>query len=153
MRIGELCTREVVYCERTTGVVELAQLMRRHHVGDLIVVDRRDGKLLPVGIVTDRDLTVEVLAQRLDPDSLTAGDLMRRGLVTAKETEQVHDAIERMRTKGVRRLPVVDDQGGLIGVLSVEDVTELLAEELTETTRIGPYGVALEKDGITRARV
>lgn len=145
MRIGELCTREVVYCERTTGVVEVAQLMRHHHVGDLIVADRRDGRLLPAGVVTDRDLTVEVLAQQLDPDTLTAGDLMRKGLVTVKEAEPVEHAIERMRSRGVRRLPVVDEFGSLIGVLTADDVTEYLAEQLNAVTRIGPYGVALEK--------
>jgi CBS domain-containing protein len=99
MRIGELCTREVVYCERTTGAVEVAQLMRSHHVGDLVVVDRRNGRLRPVGIVTDRDLVVEVLARRVDPESVTAGDLMSAALVTAKQSEPVHDAIERMRAR------------------------------------------------------
>jgi CBS domain-containing protein len=100
--------------------------------------------------VTDRDLTVEVLAQRIDPDTLTASDLMRKGLVTARENEAVEEAIERMRREGVRRLPVVDELGGLIGVLTADDVTEFLAAELTDITRIGPYGVALEKAGFNR---
>lgn len=150
MRIGELCTREVVYCERATGVVEVAQLMRSHHVGDLIVVDRCNGRLRPVGIVTDRDLVVEVLARRVDPDSVTAGDLMTTALVTAQETEPVHDAIERMRARAVRRLPVVDDEGLLIGVLTADDVTELLAEELTEVARIGLRQLAVEKSARAR---
>jgi CBS domain-containing protein len=145
MRIGEICTREVVYCERTTPVVDMADLMRRHHVGDLIVTEHRDGRLVPVGIVTDRDLVVEVLAQGIDPGSLTASDLMSKELATANQSEVIYDAIERMRAKGVRRLPVTDDQGCLIGVLTADDVTEFLAEELTGVARIGPRQVALEK--------
>lgn len=145
MRIGEICTRDVVYCERVTTVIEMADLMRRYHVGDLIVAERRDGKLVPVGIVTDRDLVVEVLAQGIDPGALTASDLMGKELTTADESEAIYDAIERMRTRGVRRLPVIDDQGCLTGVLTADDVTEFLAEELNAVARIGPRQVALEK--------
>lgn len=152
MRIGEICTREVVYCDRTTGVPELAQLMRRHHVGDLIVADNRGGKLIPVGIVTDRDLVVEVLAQGVDPGSLTAGDLMTKSLKTAKEGEAVSDAIERMRRESIRRLPVIDDQGSLIGVLTADDVTEFLAEELTAVARISPRQLATERTTLDRAQ-
>jgi CBS domain-containing protein len=62
MQIGEVCSREVVYCDRGASVVEVAKLMRNHHVGDLIVAESRDGTLVPVGVVTDRDLVVKVLA-------------------------------------------------------------------------------------------
>jgi len=145
MRIGEICTREVLYCGRDAGVLEVAQLMRNHHVGDLIVAETRDGRLEPVGIVTDRDLVVKVLAEGVAPDVLTAGDLMTRNVVTAEESESVYEAIARMRAEGVRRLPVVDANGTLVGVLSADDVTEFLAEELTGVARIGPRQSVLEK--------
>ena len=145
MRIGEICTREVVHCGRDTSVAEIAQLMRNHHVGDVIVVEPHQGKLVPVGIVTDRDLVVQVLAQGVGPDALTANDLMSDELVTAVESEVVYDAIWHMRTKGIRRLPVVDERKYLIGVLTADDVTEFLAEELTEVARIVPRQVKLEK--------
>ena len=144
MRIGEICTREVVQCERTTPVAAIAQLMRNHHVGDVIVVDRKEGKSVPVGIVTDRDLVVQVLAQGVNPGGLTAKDLMNEDLVTAQESEVVYDAIWHMRSKGIRRLPVVDVQKFLIGVLTADDVTEFLAEELMEVARIVPRQVKLE---------
>jgi CBS domain-containing protein len=145
MRIGEICTREVVYCGGDASVLEVAQLMRNHHVGDLIVAETRDGRLEPLGIVTDRDLVVKVLAEGVAAEALTAGDLMTRDLVTAAEAESVHEAIERMRAEGVRRLPVVGDGGALIGVLSADDVTEFLAEELTGLAHIAPRQSVLEK--------
>ena len=145
MRIGEICTREVVYCGRADSVLEVARLMRNHHVGDLIVAERRDGRLEPVGIVTDRDLVVKVLAEGVAPATLTAGDLMTRSLLAAEESATVHEAIERMRAEGVRRLPVISADRSLIGVLSVDDVAEFLAEELGGLARIGPRQSALEK--------
>jgi len=145
MRIGEICTREVVHCGRDEGVLEIAQLMRNHHVGGLIVAEMRDGRLQPVGIVTDRDLVVKVLAEGVAPETLTAGDLMTRSLLAAEESASVHEAIERMRAEGVRRLPVIGADKSLIGVLSVDDVAEFLAEELTGLARIAPRQSVLEK--------
>jgi CBS domain-containing protein len=145
MRIGEICTREVVHCAPDASVPELAQLMRNHHVGDLIVAEARSGRLEPLGIVTDRDLVVKVLAEGVAAQTLTAADLMTRKLVTGAEAESVHEAIERMRAEGVRRLPVVAADGVLVGVLSADDVTEFLAEELTELAHIAPRQSVLEK--------
>ena len=145
MRIGEICTRSVVTCGRDTSVLALAQLMRNHHVGDVIVVDEHEGKLTPVGVVTDRDLVVEVVAKSVNPDLLRAGDLIANELVTAFESELVYDAIWHMRSKGIRRLPVVDANNHLLGVLTADDVTEFLAEELTEVARIVPRQIKLEQ--------
>ena len=145
MRIGEICTREVVFCDPETSVVEIARLLRNHHVGDLIVAEKGRSGLAPIGLVTDRDLVVKVLAEGVAPDRLVAADLMTRRVVTAVESADVHEAIERMRGEGIRRLPVVDGSGALIGILSADDVTELLAEELTDLARIPPRQSAFEK--------
>ncbi len=145
MRTGEICTRQVVYCGRHASVLEIAQLMRNHHVGDLVVAETRDDVLKPLGVVTDRDLVVKVLAEGVAPETLTAADLMTRKLVTALDTESAHEAIVRMRAEGIRRLPIVDRGGALIGVLSADDVTEFLAEELTEVAHIAPRQSGLEK--------
>lgn len=145
MRIGEICTREVVYCSPDENVAEIARLMRNEHVGDVIVAERRGGNLVPLGLVTDRDLVVEVLAAEVEPAKLIARDLMDGELVTAAESELVYEAIGRMRAKGIRRLPVVDAGGFLVGVLSADDVTEFLAEELTDVARIVPRQVRLEQ--------
>lgn len=144
MQIGEICTRDVVVCERDTNAVELAQLMRDRHVGDVIVVEPVEGRAVPVGIVTDRDLVLDVLAEEADPATLAAGDLMSAELVTARDTEVVYDAVWHMRSKGIRRLPVVDARGFLVGVLTADDVTAFLAEELAQIARIVPYQTRLE---------
>ncbi|HEX7440753.1 MAG TPA: CBS domain-containing protein [Caldimonas sp.] len=145
MHIGEICTRSVVTCRRDASAPEIAQLMRDRHVGDVIVVDEHEGQLTPVGIVTDRDLVVQVMAQRLDPELLRAAELIAADLVTAAESEGVYDAIWHMRSKGLRRLPVVDAHNHLRGVLTADDVTAFLAEELTEVARIAPYQIKREE--------
>jgi CBS domain-containing protein len=128
MTVGEVCNREVVFVLATESVVEAARLMRQHHVGDLVVVEEREGRRVPVGIVTDRDLVLEVLAAEIDPNKLTAGDVMSDELVTAREEDSLFDTIERLRAHGIRRLPVVDREGSLVGILTVDDLIELLAE-------------------------
>ncbi len=110
--------------------------MREYHVGDLIVVESIDAPL-PVGVVTDRDLVVEVLAETVDPTAVTAGDIMSSDLVVARESESLWDTLKRMRARGVRRVPVVDDRNGrLVGILSADDVMDLLAEEFSALARI-----------------
>jgi CBS domain-containing protein len=126
-------------------VAEIAQLMRNHHVGDLIVAEPRGNRIVPLGIVTDRDLVVEILAQGVDPKTLTARDLMDGDLATVPEDAVVHEAIELMRTKAIRRLPVVDAQNFVIGVLTADDVIEFLAEEFGDIVRIVPRQVKLER--------
>jgi signal-transduction protein with cAMP-binding, CBS, and nucleotidyltransferase domain len=144
MNIGEICRREVATCYGHATAAEMAQLMRDRHVGDLIVVEPRDCKLVPIGIVTDRDLVVQVLAQSADADLVTADDLMNGDLVTVEDTEVVFDAIWHMRSRGIRRLPVVDARKFLVGVLTADDVIGFLSEELSQVARIAPYQVKRE---------
>jgi CBS domain-containing protein len=106
--------------------------MREYHVGDLIVVKEDGSKRFPVGIVTDRDIVIEILAQEVDPESVTIRDVMSFDLVTVKEKESVRDAVERMRSKGVRRIPVVDDSGFLQGILTADDLIEIYAEQMDD---------------------
>ena len=145
MSIGEFCTREVVIVERGTGIVELAQLMRKHHVGDVIVVDIQDDLVVPVGIVTDRDIVVELIAGKVDLDSVTTGDVMSPELITAKEKEGIWDTLQRMRSRGIRRMPVINEDGGLEGILTVDDLIELLADELDLLAKIAGRGQELEE--------
>jgi len=136
MAIGEICNREVVIAQRETTVLEASRLMRQYHVGDLVVVDETDGKRAPVGIVTDRDLVLEVVSMELDAAVLTVGDIMGLELATVRESDGVFETIRYMRTKGVRRLPVVSSQGALIGIVTLDDVLELLAEEMSELSQL-----------------
>jgi CBS domain-containing protein len=136
MPISEICNREVIVVQRDSTILEAAKLMRQHHVGDVLVVEDRGGVRVPVGIVTDRDLVVEIMAPELDQMVITVGDIMALELATVKENTGVFEAIQYMRAKGVRRLPVVDDDGGLVGILSLDDLLELLAEELLALAKL-----------------
>jgi CBS domain-containing protein len=137
MTIGEICTRNTVVTTRDTTMAAAAELMREHHVGTLVVVDAANGgRRVPVGIVTDRDAVVEVMATGLDPSAITVGDIMAQDLVTARENEGVLETMQIMRYKGVRRLPIVGKSGELIGIVSIDDLLEVLAEEISELAKI-----------------
>jgi predicted transcriptional regulator len=136
MAVGEICNREVVITEKSVSVVDAAQLMRTHHVGDLVVVEEKDGRKHPAGIVTDRDIVVEVVAAGVNPDALKVGDIMGPEVATVRESEGLFEALRYMRDKGVRRMPVVDREGGLVGILTLDDVLSLLAEEMTELAKL-----------------
>jgi CBS domain-containing protein len=145
MPISEICNTEVVTTGRKASVQDAARLMREHHVGDVVVVDERDGERVPVGIVTDRDIVVEVVAKGVPMDTLTAGDIMSLDLVTAQENDGVYETIQMMRVKGVRRLPVVNLRGGLLGILSVDDVIGLLSDEMGEVAHLISHEQTVEK--------
>jgi len=145
MSTGEFCTREVVVTDKNSGIVEVARLMRQYHVGDVIVVERRGKENVPVGIITDRDLVVEVIAQQVDPEALTVSDIMSSELLSVKESEGIWETLLQMCERGVRRVPVVNDEGGLEGILAIDDMIELLAEELTLLARIARSGEDQER--------
>jgi CBS domain-containing protein len=144
MSIGEICTRDVVIAPASTTVESAAELMRRHHVGDLIVVEERGDLRIPLGIVTDRDIVVEVVAAGLDPKTLTVGDIMGPELVTGREEDGILDTLQIMRTRGVRRLPILAEDGSLLGIVTVDDLIEVFAEELTDLARVISRGRARE---------
>lgn len=122
MLLKDICTPNVVVCTKQTTVLEAARLMRRKHVGDLVVVDDPHEEGVPLGVVTDRDLVIEVLGNGLDPAATTVGSLMRTPVVIAHESEDSAKLIERMRAHGVRRVPVVGHEGEAVGIVSVEDL-------------------------------
>jgi CBS domain-containing protein len=138
MPIGEFCNREVVFATRETSIPEAAQLMRKFHVGDLVVVDEIDSKRVPVGIVTDRDIVIEIVSQSLDLNEFSVGDIMSPQLVSVQDKEGVFETIRLMRAKGIRRIPVVNQEGGLEGIVSADDILDLLAEEMTELAKVVP---------------
>ena len=148
MTIGTICTRETVIAKKDDTIVTVAQLMRRHHVGDIVIVKEGEAENVPIGIVTDRDLVVEVLAQELSPDAVTVGDIMSYELVTAHDSDGIWSTLQKMRIKGVRRMPVVNQRGGLVGIVSLDDVLGLLSEELSGLTKI--VGREQERERTTR---
>ncbi|TFW29573.1 CBS domain-containing protein [Massilia horti] len=145
MQIGEIATAETIYCRRDESVQAAALLMRQHHVGDLVVADEIADQRIPVGIVTDRDIVVSVIALGLDPSSLQVGDIMSDDLLTVNEADDVYATIEKMRFRGIRRVPVVNANGALMGIVSADDLLEFLSEEMGELARISSHQQAHEK--------
>ena len=139
MEVRTLCTADAVCCSRYESVQGAALLMRKHHVGDVVVVDDPDGERTPVGIITDRDIVVSVIALGLDPVGLEVGDIMSDDLLTAGEHDDPYLTIEHMRLRGIRRVPVVTENGNLAGIVSADDLLAFLAEEMEELSRISPY--------------
>jgi CBS domain-containing protein len=131
MNISRIYTRSLVSAQRSNSLQKAAALMRQHHVGALLVTDDEPFSDRAIGIITDRDLVVQVIADGIAPEKRTIGDVMTQGISTIPEASDVHEAIEVMRADGIRRLAVTDDRGTLLGVLSFDDVIDAIAVELS----------------------
>jgi len=130
MRIPEICTTEVVCCRPQASALDAARLMRHKHVGDVVVVSDPEGDRVPLGVVTDRDLTIEVLGNGRDAAQTTLSDVMRSPVVVATESEDASSVLERMRFHGVRRIPVVDARGTLVGIVTLDDLLRALLSDM-----------------------
>ena len=133
MKIGRVCNREVTVAYEDERVDEIAKRMREHHVGSVMVLAR--GGRVPVGVLTDRDIVVEVIATGLDCHTVTAGEIMSRDPVTVREDDDVVDALRIMRTHGVRRLPVLAGAGTLAGIVAIDDLLELVAGQVDDLVK------------------
>lgn len=136
MRVGEICNREVVVIDEDRTITEAATVLREYHVGDVIVAREFNGRQMPVGILTDRDIALGVVAGEVDPKSVSVGDAMSFELTTVTEDADLMHTIEIMREKGIRRIPVVDADEALVGILTVDDVLDLLSEILVDLTHL-----------------
>ena len=126
MTVGRICSRDVDFATVEESVRAAAQRMLQRKVGSLVVLDE---SRRPVGIVTDRDLTVKVLAYGLDGNAIKVGEIMTENPRTITEDAPVEEALAAMRGTGCRRLPVIGESGNLAGVISLDDVLGLIAEE------------------------
>lgn len=130
MNIGDVCNRVVIYITSDETAQHAAELMRKYHVGNLVVTAPGDSDRVPVGIVTDRDIVVEVVAKGVDPDELTVADIMSQDPLVASDEDEIQDTLDAMRDLGVRRVPVVDARRNLIGIFALDDVLQLMASNL-----------------------
>ena len=124
--LGKICTKPVVTASAQMTVDEAARAMRTKNVGALVVVNA--GR--PIGMLTDRDVAIEVVARGLDPDTVRVGDVMHRKPVTILQELGILEAVKTFARTGVRRLPVVTRSGTLVGVIAVDDVIMLLGNEM-----------------------
>jgi len=130
MKVGDICNRLVIEITEDESIRRAAELMRKYHVGTLVVTRFGDAVKTPVGIITDRDIVVEVTAQGVDPEEITVGDVMSDGPVMAAEDDEIYAVLDLMREKSVRRIPVVDAKGGLTGMLALDDLLQIYTEGL-----------------------
>lgn len=131
MLVADICTKAVVTCTPEDRLLDAARKMRDQAVGAVVVVEERDGMVVPVGVVTDRDVVVDVVVPQLDRiHELTVGDLADREVVTVHGGFNIDRALEVMSEAGVRRAPVVDGRGALVGIVTIDDLIETLAARL-----------------------
>ncbi len=145
MKIGEICSRNVITATDEASILDVVKKMRKHHIGDVIITKRTDGSEKPIGIITDRDIVIELLAEEVSLDTVDVGDVMSMTLVTAPHDADLFETLRFMGIKGVRRIPVLDDDGGLYGVLSVDDIMRVLTKELTFMAEISSRQIERER--------
>lgn len=131
MPIRECCNINPICCDADSSLPQVAALMRTHHIGDVIVTEEQDGKPVPIGIVTDRDIVVAVVAEDADMSAFTAADLMSAPVAVALESDGVLETLRLMRSRKIRRLPVVSEAGALTGIVTADDIFNLLAMEMS----------------------
>jgi len=127
MGLMKCCREQVVAVSPDTPVVDVARIMKEKNVGSVIVVsgDRR-----PLGILTDRDLVIRVLAREKNPQAVRTEEVMTRDVITFPDSMGIYEAIQKMTDKGIRRMPVVDGAGILIGIVTMDDMIHMLGEEM-----------------------
>ena len=136
MQMGDIRTAHVVviYCDRS--LLEAARLMRQYHVGALVVVDVDDPQRRPRGILTDRDIDRGQIAKAADLHCLTVGDVMSRNPLCVRSDVSLAEGIDAMKARAVRRAPVVDRDGALVGIVTLDNLLPAIASELSGLARL-----------------
>jgi CBS domain-containing protein len=151
MKLGHICEADVVTTFAETSVVDAAAEMRRTQVGALVVVEERNSGTWPVGIVTDRDIAVALTA-RPPHDATRVADVMTRNLIVASEHDDFFDGLSKMRRFGIRRLPIIALDGRLRGIITLDDMIEVLSAKLREAAAVVPRERRVEARLVAAAR-
>ena len=130
--LQNIINRNLVSVRPSANLLQVAQLMEKHNVGSVLILDANDR---PAGIITDRDIVVRCVAEGNSADQCLVGDLMSEEPIVCNEKDGIYDAIVKMRDAKVRRMPVVDASGKVIGILSFGDLLAVLSRELADLTR------------------
>ncbi|HSB95095.1 MAG TPA: CBS domain-containing protein [Spongiibacteraceae bacterium] len=146
MSIGDFCKRAVATANREMDAVEAAQLMRAQHVNYLVIVAESNGGTVPLGVITDRDLVLEVLAQQVDPRSVALGDIMTAAVQTARVGSDSLEALLLMANKGVHHLIIVSGNGQIEGVITIDNLIEMIFEQLQALQKIVRLAHPLERN-------
>lgn len=144
MTIATICQHEVITIDSGASLRDAAIQMREHHVGALAVTVASAGYEQVVGLITDRDIAIEILARDLDPADVKVGQLASRNLASVPDTAGIAAAVSIMREAGVRRLLVTGQEGQVTGFVSADDVLDALAAQLSVLAGALRSGIARE---------
>jgi CBS domain-containing protein len=146
MKVSDFCNRNVATVEPLASLREASILMRNHHVGTLVVVEPSDGGAVPKGIITDRDIIVAVIAvPGARPEGIRVCDAMSTRLAVAHEDDGLFEAAQTMAERGVRRLPVLGENGTLQGIVSADDIQRVVSTEMANLAAALRKGAEREK--------
>jgi signal-transduction protein with cAMP-binding, CBS, and nucleotidyltransferase domain len=147
MSLKEVSKPKVITISKKSTLKDAARLMQDKHVGSLVVVDALDGKLIPIGMITDRDMAL-CLSSTRTPQDLIIEEVMQSKPLLAKVSDGIYETVVRMRESGVRRLPVVQADGTLAGVICADDLLTLLSDEIKSLAQIPEKQIRKEQGEI-----
>lgn len=150
MNMSKLCNRAVTVVEAHAAVRDVAKLMRERHVGCVVIVRGGSGERVPVGVVTDRDIVLEVVARDLDPAATPVAVIMSTNMFCAREDQDACEVLQQMRAHGLRRVPVVGVDGVLLGILTFDDLVQWTGEHLFELIRLVDRELSQERSSPAR---
>ena len=125
MKCNEVMTKNPVCCSPNDSVVKAAQLMKRSDIGSIPIIETEETKKL-VGILTDRDLALKVVAEGRNPQSIKVEEVMTHTVITCRTDDDLQNALEIMAEYQLRRIPVVDSDNRIIGIIAQADVATRL---------------------------
>ncbi len=146
MFVGQYCDKKISTLTQDSSILDAAQVMRKNHVGEVIIVEKKMGKVIPVGLITDRDLVVEILAMEIDIETINLGCIMCIELVTVNYDSSLNKALEIMQHHGIRRAPVVGNKGELIGIINIEAVIKVLSQDMAKILKLFNNERRIEKN-------
>lgn len=127
MTIGKIGKHKVIVASVDCTILEVAKLMKKHNVGDIVIVESKNE---PIGIITDRDIIIKMVADEVNPKDMTASDIMSNDLLVLKEYQSIQEALDMMCAKGVRRAPIINEANTLTGIVSADDLALLISDEM-----------------------
>lgn len=136
MSVGQHCDKKMSLLAQDASILEAAQVMRKNHVGEVVIVEQQADKTIPVGIITDRDLVIEIIAMEIDLEQINVGSIVCFEIITVSKDTSLTKALEIMQLHGVRRAPVVDGNGALMGLISIESILKVLSQDMAKILKL-----------------
>ncbi len=134
--LDKYISHDLIMVSQDANLEEVATLMRAKNVGSVIVVENKDTNPVPTGIITDRDMVTRLLAQDIKLDEVSAQDIASEPIVLIQASQGLQQTLDLMESKGVRRTPVVDKEGKLVGMIALDDVMVAMIDRLESIAHV-----------------